>query len=409
VVTREARIAQLFDQIISRQPDQRARLITALRQDDRSLAEELESLVQAHEEADKYFDELSHDVLNPAMSAVGLDDALSDSSLLDRLNESVGADYSIEREIGGGGMSRVFIATEVRLGRKVVIKTLPQTNPQALGVERFRREIQLAAGLQNSHIVPVLTTGAADGFLYYVMPYVEGETLRARLSRAGPLSTEDAVAIWRDVLDALGAAHHAGIVHRDIKPENILLSGRNALVTDFGIARAIEASTEGVDSSPGVMLGTPAYMAPEQILEQSPTDQRIDIYAAGLVMYEMLAGRSPFSGMTVSDTIAAKPTLVPAALSRPDVPSLLIALVRQCIDQNPRARPASVEIILDQLDRDRIHRPRTRNLRASIAAVALFARAASNAWSPARPRRTAPASSSRACSRRTCSGGSTRS
>jgi eukaryotic-like serine/threonine-protein kinase len=378
MATRDARLAELFEQIISSPPDQRAKLIAASRKTDPSLAHDLESLLSAHDVTNIYFDEFSRDVLSPAMSAVGLDDGKADSNLLERLKEAIGADYSIEQEIAGGGMSRVFIATEIRLGRKVVIKTLPQVMPLAVSVERFRREIQVAAGLQNSHIVPVLTTGAVDGFLYYVMPYIDGETLRARLSRVGPLPVDEALSIWRDVLDALGAAHHAGIVHRDIKPENILLSGRNALVADFGIARAVKASTEGIDaSSPGVTVGTPAYMAPEQMLEESSGDNRIDIYAAGLVMYEMLSGRSPFSGMSLGETIRAQQSHAPPALSRHDVPQPIASLVRQCVEKDPSLRPASVESILEELDRAKTRDPRDRSRRivvtagVGLAAVAL--------------------------------------
>jgi serine/threonine-protein kinase len=374
MATRDAQLAELFEQLISSEADERAKLVAAIRKDDPSLAHDLESLLSAHDRADVYFEQFSRGVLAPAMSAFGLDGSGTDANLLERLNEAVGTDYSIERELGGGGMSRVFIATEIRLGRKVVIKTLPQALPHSVSVERFRREIQVAARLQNSHIVPVLTTGAADGFLYYVMPYVEGETLRARLSRMGPLPVEDAVAIWRDVLDALGAAHAAGIVHRDIKPENILLSGRNALVADFGIARAVEASTAGAEATaPGVIIGTPAYMAPEQMLEESSGDHRIDIYAAGLVMYEMLAGSSPFAGMSVGETIEAQRTRVPGSLSRQDLPSPIASLVKQCIEKDPAARPQSVESILEQLDRAKIGDPRdrTRRVAAIVAAVAL--------------------------------------
>ena len=373
MAARDAHLAELFEKVISSPPDQRAKLIAASRQHDPSLADDLESLLNAHESADVYFDQFSRDVLNPAMSAVGLDETRSDPDLMERLNEAVGKDYSVEREIGGGGMSRVFIANEARLGRKVVIKTLPHRRPHSVSVDRFRREIQVAAGLQNSHIVPVLTTGVADGFLYYVMPYVEGETLRARLSRVGALSVEDAVAVWRDVLDALGAAHAAGIVHRDIKPENILLSGRNALVADFGIARAVEASTQDREvAGPGVMLGTPAYMAPEQMLEENSGDHRIDIYAAGLVMYEMLAGTSPFSGMNVSETIEAQRTRVPPGLSRQDLPAPLASLIKQCMEKDPRARPSSVESILDQLDTSKTGDQRRRNRRLVVSTIVIL-------------------------------------
>jgi serine/threonine protein kinase/Flp pilus assembly protein TadD len=375
LMSRDSQLADLFEQIISSPPHQRAKLIAASREDEPSLAHDLESLLSAHEGADSYFEQFSRHVLTPAMSAVGLDQNEDDANLANRLKLAVGADYSIQGEIGGGGMSRVFIATEVRLGRKVVIKTLPQTMPLTVSVERFRREIQVAARLQNSHIVPVLTTGAVDGLLYYVMPYVEGETLRTRLSRVGALPVEDAIAIWRDVLDAIGAAHLAGIVHRDIKPENILLSGRNALVADFGIARAVEASTTGADiASPGVTLGTPAYMAPEQMLEEASGDHRIDIYAAGLVMYEMLAGKRPFSGLSLVETIDAQRTRVPPSLSRQDLPLPIVTLVKQCIEKDPAARPASVESILEKLDRAKIDYPRATNRRLlAIASVIVAA------------------------------------
>jgi serine/threonine-protein kinase len=366
-VKRDAQLADLFEQVITSPPHLRAGLLAATRRDDVSLANDLESLLAAHDSADNFFESLSRDVLSPAINAVGLDDSGADANLLDQLKEAVGSQYSIENEIGGGGMSRVFLATEVRLGRKVVIKTLPQLMPLEVSVERFRREIQLAAGLQNSHIVPVLTTGAADGFLYYVMPYVEGETLRARLSRVGALPVDDAVAIWRDVLDALGAAHAANIVHRDIKPENILLSGRNALVADFGIARAVEASTEGTE-----VVGTPAYMAPEQMVEDSAVDSRIDIYAVGLVMYEMLAGRSPFSGMSIGETMAAQRNVVPPALSRDDLPPYLASLVKRCIEKKPQARPPSIDAILSELDDAKIRHQRRRNRRLAITGVVLL-------------------------------------
>ena len=397
MAARDAHLADLFEQVISSPPDQRAELIAASGDEDPSLAHDLESLLSAHDSADFYFEQFSRDVLSPAISAAGLDEVSRDSDLLNRLSEAVGTAYSIEREIGGGGMSRVFIATEVRLGRKVVIKTLPQAVPLTVSADRFRHEIQVAARLQNSHIVPVLTTGGVDGLLYYVMPYVEGETLRGRLSRAGPLPVEDAIAIWRDVLDALAAAHLAGIVHRDVKPENILLSGRNALVADFGIARAVEASTEGAETTaPAALVGTPAYMAPEQMLDESSGDHRIDIYAAGLVMYEMLAGYGPFSGMSVAETIDAQRTRVPPSLSRHDLPAPIASLVKQCIEKDPSARPSSVESMLEQLDRAKIDQPRKRNRRsvviasvilaavglAGVGAFALLGKPAANAGSP---------------------------
>jgi eukaryotic-like serine/threonine-protein kinase len=187
--------------------------------------------------------------------------------------------------------------------------------------------------------------------LFYVMPYVEGETLRARLSRSGSLSVADSVAIWRDLLDALAAAHRGGIVHCDIKPENILLSGRNALVVDFGIARAVKAAAEDADPvTPGVTVGTPAYMAPEQVFNARETDHRVDIYAAGLVMYEMLAGRSPFSGLGVRETLTAQRERIPSSLARADVSPKLSHLIKQCIAKEPGLRPATADAVLAELD-----------------------------------------------------------
>src|SRR5690242_14784974 len=211
------------------------------------------------------------------------------SDLIDRVRGAVGAAYRVERELGGGGMSKVYLAEELRLGRKVVIKVLPPEMAAGVNVERFEREIQLAASLQHPHIVPLLTAGAQGDLLYYVMPLIEGESLRARLAREGELPVGAVVRIVEEVVDALAYAHSRGIVHRDIKPDNILLSGSHALVTDFGVAKAVTASSGGGSlTSLGVALGTPAYMAPEQAAADPHVDHRADIYAAGVVGYEML-------------------------------------------------------------------------------------------------------------------------
>lgn len=185
----------------------------------------------------------------------------------DRLQDLVGDSYRVMDELGGGGMSRVFLAEEVGLHRRVVIKVLPPEMTGAVSVERFQREIQLAASLQHPHIVQLLTAGAEGDLLYYVMPYIEGESLRAKLAREGSLPVGDVLRIMRDVTDALAHAHAKGVVHRDIKPDNVMLSGKHALVTDFGVAKAVAASSGGSGTSLtslGVALGTPAYMAPEQ-------------------------------------------------------------------------------------------------------------------------------------------------
>ncbi|HSR90130.1 MAG TPA: serine/threonine-protein kinase, partial [Gemmatimonadales bacterium] len=186
--------------------------------------------------------------------------------LFDRLQTTLGSTYRLEKELGGGGMSRVFVAEETALGRQVVIKVLPPDYAAMLSADRFRREIQLASRLQHPHIVPLLTAGEAGGTLYYTMPFVEGESLRALLNRKERIATADVVRMLGEVADALAYAYRHGVVHRDIKPENILLSGQHAVVTDFGIAKALgSVSGGGTLTSAGLSMGTPAYMAPEQI------------------------------------------------------------------------------------------------------------------------------------------------
>src|SRR5437870_4048209 len=226
--------------------------------------------------------------------------------LLARLQSALGDAYRIERELGGGGMSRVFLAQEVHLGRQVVVKVLPPEMAAGVSAERFEREIRLAAALQHPHIVPLLTAGSQGDLLYYVMPHIAGESLRARIAHERELPVGDTVRILRDVCDALAYAHGHGIVHRDVKPDNVLFSGKHALVADFGVAKAVAESTgKTALTSLGVALGTPAYMAPEQATADPTTDHRADIYAVGAVAYEMLAGRPPFTAPTGQAVLAA--------------------------------------------------------------------------------------------------------
>ena len=214
-----------------------------------------------------------------------------------RLSEALGPDFRIERELGGGGMSRVFLAEDVKLARKVVVKVLPPEMAASVNQDRFRREIQLAARLQHPHVVPLLSANASGDLLWYVMPFIEGESLRAKLAREGELPVAEAVRLLREVTDALAYAHEQGVVHRDIKPDNVMVSRGHALVTDFGVAKAVSESGNASGlTSLGVALGTPAYMAPEQASADPHVDHRADLYALGAVAYEMLAGRPPFTG-----------------------------------------------------------------------------------------------------------------
>jgi serine/threonine-protein kinase len=249
-------------------------------------------------------------------------------------------------------MSRVFVAEETGLGRPVVIKVLPPDLAASLSLDRFRREIHLAASLQHPHIVPLLSTGQAGELLYYTMPLVEGESLRTRLRRDGELPVAEAARILRDVADALSYAHRHGVIHRDIKPDNVLLSEGHALVTDFGVAKALDQARESSLTSTGLALGTPAYMAPEQAAADPHTDHRADLYALGVLGYEILAGQPPFVAPTAQAVVAAHllQTPVPLAELRPSVPAALAGLVMRCLAKRPADRPQSAAEVLHQLE-----------------------------------------------------------
>ena len=285
-------------------------------------------------------------------------DASEVTDLHARLQQALGTAYTLERELGGGGMARVFVATEAALGRRVVVKVLPHELAGVISVERFRREVQLAARLQHPHVVPLLSAGEGAGLLHYTMPYVAGETLRARLTREGALPVPVALRLARDVARALAHAHRHGVVHRDVKPENVLLGeDGDALVTDFGIAKALAAATSdgsaaGALTSAGIALGTPAYMAPEQALGDPAADHRADLYALGVLAYEALAGSHPFPGRSAQALVAAHATEAPEPLvhRRPGVPAPLSTLVMQLLEKHPADRPQSAEEVLRVLD-----------------------------------------------------------
>ncbi len=274
------------------------------------------------------------------------------SDLQSRLQTALGDAYRIDRELGGGGMSHVFLAHETALGRRVVVKVLPPEMAAGVNIERFRREIQLAASLQHPHIVPLHAAAQVGDLFYYTMPLVEGESLRAKLAREGELPVGDTIRIIRDVVDALAYAHAHGVVHRDIKPDNILISGNHAVVTDFGVAKAVSASSGGTSlTSMGLALGTPAYMAPEQAAADPHVDHRADLYAVGATAYEMLCGHPPFSGMSPQQVLAAHVTLAPAPLSsqRASVPPALNELIMRCLEKKPADRVQRAEDLLSQL------------------------------------------------------------
>jgi eukaryotic-like serine/threonine-protein kinase len=281
------------------------------------------------------------------------------TDLRDQLQASLGDAYRLDGELGGGGMSRVFVAQERALDRRVVVKVLPPELSGALSIERFRREIQLAARVHHPHIVPVLLVGQADGVLYYTMPYIEGESLRERLDREGRLPIPDVIRIMRDVADALSHAHALGVVHRDIKPDNILLVRHHALVTDFGVAKALRQAVQTQERrgrvrtpSTGMALGTPAYMAPEQAAADPTIDHRADIYALGCLAYAMLTGKPPFSDRPARKILAAHVAERPVAVSRkrPDVTPAVEAIVMRCLEKDPEDRWQNTDDLVDELN-----------------------------------------------------------
>ncbi len=264
---------------------------------------------------------------------------------------SLAARYTIERELGSGGMATVFLARDIKHKRQVAVKILKPELTVSLGAERFLREIETTANLRHPHIVPLYDSGEVRGALYYVMPFVEGESLRERLKREGQLPLDDAIRIAREVAGALSYAHARGIVHRDIKPENILLESGHAVVTDFGIARAVrEAGTESLTGA-GISLGTPAYMSPEQAAGEREVDGRSDLYSLGCVLYEMLSGQPPFTGPTAPSIIKQHMVTEARPISnlRPAVPAPVSAALERALAKNPGDRFSVVSQFGDAL------------------------------------------------------------
>ncbi len=262
--------------------------------------------------------------------------------------------YAIERELGGGGMSRVFLARETALARRVAIKVFEPAGAR-VDAARFRREVLLAAQLSHPHIVPLLAAGEVDGLLYYIMPYVEGQSLRGRLREAGDLPVGEAVRLLRNLAAALAYAHARGIVHRDIKPDNVIVTGGVAVVLDFGVAKALAdstaAPTDGLTGA-GLAIGTPRYMAPEQVVADDNLDVRADIYAFGVLAYELLTGAPPFTGSDPVRILRAHLTEMPAPVStqRDGIPPVIASLVMRCLEKDRDRRPASAAELLDLLD-----------------------------------------------------------
>jgi len=270
-----------------------------------------------------------------------------------RLTVALADRYRIEREIGAGGMATVYLAHDLRHDSKVALKVLRSDLAQSLGADRFLREIRIAANLTHPHILALFDSGEADGFLYYVMPFITGSSLRERIDREGELPIREAVRIIREVADALAFAHSQGVVHRDIKPDNVMLAGSHAVVADFGVAKAVSEAT-GRDklTTLGVALGTPAYMSPEQASADPLVDHRADIYAVGIMAYELLTGRTPFVAATPQAVLAAHITVAPDPVRkyRTQISAELDAVVMKCLAKRPADRWQSAEELLAQLE-----------------------------------------------------------
>ena len=390
---RWSQLSSLLDTLLDTPPERRAQVIVELSGDDPVRRAELERLVAELGRESPLIDAPAAERFGALFDdpAAGFPDVLADR-------------YRLSREIGRGGMATVYLARDLKHGRDVAVKVVSPMLASALGGDRFLREIEIVANLRHPHIVPLFDSGNAGGAPYYVMPFETGLSLRQRLARDGPLPIDDAVTILRDVSDALAHAHERGIVHRDIKPDNVMLSGRHAMVTDFGVAKAIVAgSTEArlapsdpdasvearaeADTAPtttqGVAFGTPAYMSPEQIVGDPRIDHRADIYAVGVLAYELLAGRPPFLGATRDEVLAGHLSRAPSPVTthRTDVPAPLAELVMNCLAKNANDRPQTANDLVARLEglaaRRRTDRaPLTRSSRWLIATTVLTLSAA---------------------------------
>lgn len=333
-------LASLIDALLDAPPERRDALIAELSGGDKRRRSELERLLAECELETPLFS-------RPAAERFG---ALFGDDVA-HFPEALAERYRLTSQLGRGGMATVYLARDLKHGRDVAVKVVHPIVASALGADLFLREIEIVAQLHHPHIVPLFDSGEADGSLYYVMPYEQGATLRRRLDKDRLLPLEDAILILRDIADALAYAHENGVVHRDIKPDNVLLSGRHAMVTDFGVAKAATDAARARDTSEGVALGTPWYMAPEQIRADPGIDYRADIYSFGVLAYELLAGRLPYTGEAHHRFLAAlKGAATPLTTHRSDLPSPLVELVMKCLEKNPDDRWQSADEIVQRLE-----------------------------------------------------------
>jgi len=374
------KLAPLLDRVLDAELDRREALLDEVSAGDPALRAALARLVAECDRGMPLFD-------RPAAERFG---ALAEEDGAPRLPAILGGHYETSRELGRGGMACVYLARDTKHGRDVAVKVIRSEVAASLGRDRFLREIAIAARLRHPNIVPLYDSGDADGMLYFVMPYEDGPSLRSRLAREGPLSIPDALRVLQDVTRALQYAHEHGVVHRDIKPDNVMMSGGAAVVTDFGIAKAVSAAqapgTTADLTLTGSGIGTVAYMAPEQAVGDPASDHRADIYSLGCLAYEVLTGKPPFHDMPLHQVAAAHMSTVPALVTevRADVPESLGQLVAQCLAKDPAARPQTAAEALAVLEGSatvtapvisplrkprRLVRPRTALLTAGMAAA----------------------------------------
>jgi len=338
----------LLDRLLDAPAAERPSLLEALSAGDAARRDELAHLLAACERGLPLLDSSAAERFDALLADTDADDPI--------LPELLGDRYRVGRELGRGGMARVYLARDTKHGRDVAIKVIRPELSASLGHDRFLREIDIAARLRHPNIVPLYDSGNAGGVLYFVMPFENGPSLRDRLKSEGALPLQDALGILRDVARALGYAHANGVVHRDVKPDNVMLSGGAAVVTDFGIAKALSAAlTEGGAPSitqTGSGIGTPAYMAPEQAMGDPATDHRADIYSYGCLAYELLTGKPPFVEPSVHLVVAAHMTRPPRPIAelRPEVPPAITDIVARCLAKAPGDRPQGVGEILAVLD-----------------------------------------------------------
>ena len=361
-------LAPLLDAVLNAPPEQRAAVLLELSGGDQRRHAQLEALVA----------ECALDAPLLARPAGERFPALLDEEVDLPLPEMLGGRYRINAEIGRGGMARVYLAHDEKHARRVAVKVIRPDLAASLGRDRFLREIRIAARLRHPNIVPLYDSGDADGVLYFVMPYEEGPSLQARARTGSPLTTAERISILRDVARALAYAHDQGVVHRDVKPDNVMLSGGAAVVTDFGISKAVSVAQDvtaaGNLTQSGAGIGTPAYMAPEQAVGDPSTDHRADIYSFGCLAYELFAGNPPFHDMPLHKIIAAHvgTTPVPVGEAGRDVPGNVASLIAQCLEKSPDARPQSARELLARLEggaTEPVMRARRRLSRSATAAL----------------------------------------